>query len=347
MVAKKRQAKKPKSSVKSRLFNSNSKNLFLGIFSTVLLLFVAISLIFGFFTFHPSAQNVGKNFVSYVNSQGAVNASYISAKSFSKDLFESTVLINNRTVPVYLTKDGKYFVQIVFPIGKVNNFPTNTNAPSNNAPSQSQTKIPKNDKPIVDLFVMSYCPYGTQAEKGIIPALEALNGSVNFNLKFVYYSMHTSNGEIPENLNQYCIQKTQPEKLIPYLKCFLGSENGTSCLTKVGINMKQVNSCKNETDKKYNVTYNLNDKASWLNGQFPLFSVDKDLNTKYGVQGSPTLVINGVKANSGRDPQSFLKTICSGFNNQPAACSKQLSSTAYGPGFGYDTAGSSNNAQCG
>lgn len=354
MVAKKKQTKESKKGVKKSIvskkkfsFKLDSKNIFWVIFSMVLLLFIAISLIFGFFGFHSSAQKVGKNFVNYVNSQGSVNATYVSAKSFSKDLFEVIVLIKDKKVPVYITKDGRHFVQIIFPIEKnKSNALANSSSSPTKPSSQTQTNIPKSDKPTVDLFVMSYCPFGTQAEKGIIPALEALNNSVNFNLRFVYYSMHTSNGEIPENLNEYCIQQTQKDKLIPYLKCFLGSENGTSCLDKVGIDMDQLNSCKVKTDKEYNVTYNLKNKASWLNGRFPLFSVDKDLNTKYGVQGSPTLIVNGVKVNSGRDPESFLKEICSAFSTQPDACSKQLSTTAYGPGFGYSTSGSSNNAQC-
>ena len=84
----------------------------------------------------------------------------------------------------------------------------------------SAAEVKKNDKPTVELFVMSHCPYGTQIEKGIIPAIEALGDKVDFNLKFCSYAMHGEQ-ELREELNQYCIQKEQKDKLLPYLKCFL------------------------------------------------------------------------------------------------------------------------------
>jgi hypothetical protein len=41
----------------------------------------------------------------------------------------------------------------------------------------------KTDKPNVDLYVMSYCPFGTQAEKGILQAANTLKWKINFNVK--------------------------------------------------------------------------------------------------------------------------------------------------------------------
>jgi len=62
----------------------------------------------------------------------------------------------------------------------------------------------KTDKPEVELFVMSYCPYGTQMEKGILPAFDTLGDTVDAELKFVDYAMHGEK-EVKENLRQYCI----------------------------------------------------------------------------------------------------------------------------------------------
>ena len=78
----------------------------------------------------------------------------------------------------------------------------------------------KSDKPNVELFVMSHCPFGTQAEKGIIPVVNLLKNKINFSVKFVDYSMH-GKSEIDENTLQYCIQKEESKKYIPYLTCFL------------------------------------------------------------------------------------------------------------------------------
>jgi len=48
-------------------------------------------------------------------------------------------------------------------------------------------------------------------------------------------------------------------------------------------------------------------KSSWLNGNFPKIGIwMQHLNTKYNVGGSPTLIINGVESNAGRDSASFL-----------------------------------------
>ena len=91
---------------------------------------------------------------------------------------------------------------------------------------------------------------------------------------------------------------------------------------------------------------NYNDQTTWLNGRFPKFDVDAALNTKYGVGGSPTLIINGVQSNAGRDSASYLKAICAAFNTAPTECSTTLSSTQPGAGFGYDSVGSAQAAGC-
>ena len=325
---------------KCKLYKGIKKNPWMA--STILLLALVIIFVsLGFIQTHASSKSVGEDFVKYINSQGEVNVSYLSSSSFSPSLYEVNVELQGQKVPVYITKDGKYFVQLVMPLKD------ETKPKPQPAPEQTQTNIPKSDKPKVELFVMSYCPFGTQEEKGIIPALEALNNSIDFKLRFVYYAMHPTQGEVQENLLQYCVQETQPEKLLPYLKCFLEDANNTRCLEATNIDTTSLNTCISQTDKEYNITKNLDDKSSWLNGNYPLFNIDKDLNTKYGVQGSPTLVINGVQASSARDPESFLKTICSAFNNAPEACNTQLSTTSYSAGFGYNVASSGSTAQCG
>ena len=201
----------------------------------------------------------------------------------------------------------------------------------------------KTDKPKVELFVMSYCPFGTQTEKGYLPAVRKLGDKIDAKVKFVNYSMHSSKGEVQENLLQYCIEKEQPKKFNNYLACFLEKGDSKGCLAKNGINKKDLNSCITETDKKYDITKNFKDKKSWLNGVFPRFNINDDLNQKYGVQGSPTLVINGQKMERvGRDANSIFKAICSAFKNPPAECKETLSTETPAPGFGYDNKGGNN-----
>jgi hypothetical protein len=196
---------------------------------------------------------------------------------------------------------------------------------------------------------MSHCPYGTQIEKGLIPAIEALGDKIDFQLKFVYYAMH-GEVEVNEQTTQYCIQKTQKDKLIPYLKCFLADESKSQeCIQELGIDTKVLNECISSTDKEFNIQANLQDTSSYLSGRFPLYDVDKEANEKYQVAGSPTLVINGQQISSGRDSASLLTTICSTFTDEskPSECNTQLSSASPSPGFGFETTDTATTAQCG
>ncbi len=202
----------------------------------------------------------------------------------------------------------------------------------------------KTDKPLVEAFVMSYCPYGTQIEKGLIPVAELLGNKINFSIKFCDYSMHGQK-EVVENLLQVCIQNVDNTHYLPYLSCFLNASDSAGCLKSANVDTAKVNACVAATDAEYNVTADYNDKSKWVSGQFPPFNVYEDLNTKYGVQGSPTFVLNGVVVDGvGRDPESLLTAICGTFKTKPAECSQTLSSTAPSTGFGYtagDTASSS------
>ncbi len=216
------------------------------------------------------------------------------------------------------------------------------NEPRNSAPQpKAVSEENKNEKPYVELFVMSHCPFGTQIEKGIIPVVKALGSNIDFDLKFVDYIMHGKE-EIDEQLAQYCIQENNPDSLIAYLECFLEDSDSPGCLTEVGINQANLADCIQNTDQTYAITDSYEDKSTWASGRYPMFDVHKEENELYGVQGSPTLVVNGVQANaSGRDAQSLLTTICDYFENKPEECNLALSAEAPAPGFGYDSAGSS------
>ncbi|MFH0923208.1 MAG: thioredoxin domain-containing protein, partial [Candidatus Falkowbacteria bacterium] len=209
----------------------------------------------------------------------------------------------------------------------------------------------KNDKPVVEVFVMSHCPYGTQIEKGILPVVEALGDKIDFQLKFCDYAMH-GEVELNEQLRQYCVQQEEPEKLIAYLSCFLKDGKHEPCLTEAGINNTKLQACVLDTDQQYKVTEKFNDKSTWnkdRNGDpaYPTFDVNKTDTNKYGISGSPGLVINGQKIQSNRDPASLLNVICSGFNEAPAECADSLSTATPSAGFGFSATGASSGGGCG
>ena len=242
-------------------------------------------------------------------------------------------------VESYVTKDGTLFFPQAINIDQGALAAPTAN---NEASTPAATVSVKNDKPIVELFIMSYCPYGTQIEKGILPVIETLGDKIDYTLKFVDYAMHDKK-ELDENLVQYCIQKEQPEKLSDYLTCFLDEGDSGGCLDTNSINTKKLNNCVSDTDKEFKVTANYNSKTGWQ-GSYPGFNVDKADNDKYGVGGSPTLVINGSQVSSKRDSASLLTVICSGFNEAPAECNAQLNSQSPTPGFGFDYSANSNAA---
>jgi hypothetical protein len=259
------------------------------------------------------------------------------------DIYSMKLNVGGRIYDSYARKDGS----LLFPSAMDMNQKIDTTT------AQPAENIPKADKPVVELFVMSHCPYGTQAEKGILPAINALGSKVDFQVKFVYYSMHGEK-EVKEELTQYCIRTDQPTKYLKYLACFLNDSAGQgsatasdACIASLGIDKTKLDSCKTAADKQFSVMANFNDKSTWLNGQFPLMNFDKADNDKYKIGGSPTLVINGVQSSAGRDSASYLTAICNAMNTKAPECDTQLSSTTPGSGFGYDSTAAASAAGCG
>ena len=325
------------------------RNIILG--SAVLLVVVAtvlgITLYNSKGNLKPEAARVKvENFVNTYLMQGGSKAT-VSDVTESYGLYKMKVNIgSNQTVETYVSRDGKLFFPQALDIAKTIADATGGAAAKGDQAAATPTNIPKTDKPSIELFVMSYCPYGTQIEKGILPAIAALGKKVDFTIKFNDYSMH-GDKELKENLVQYCIQKEQTSKYATYLSCFLKASDSASCLTSAGIDTSKNDSCVAATDKKFSVMANAASNTDYK-GTYPSFNISKEDNAKYNVGGSPTLIINGTEASSGRDSASLLKTICSAFNEAPAECKAALSSTAPSAGFGEGSAsGGSAAAGCG
>lgn len=310
--------------------------------SFILAILLIISLAVGGFSGRASEEKVGENVISFLKANPDI-ASEVSLVSTARDgdFYVVTLNYQGQNVPVYTTLDGEYLIGN--PV-KLTTEDTETDTPPTNPPA---TGVVKSDKPVVELFVMSHCPFGTQIEKGILPVVEALGDSIDFEVKFVNYAMHGEK-EVTEQVQQYCIQEEQNAKYLDYLQCFLESGESEPCLTQAGVNKAQLASCVSKADKEFDITKNLEDRSSWSNGQFPKFMIHDEDNVRYGVRGSPTLVINGAQVSSSRDSASLLRTICSAFNEAPEACNAQLDSAQPSPGFGFQAlAAGSNTAAAG
>lgn len=284
-----------------------------------------------------------ENFVNtYLMSGGAKVT--VSNVTESYGLYKMTIKIGaEQTVDSYVSKDGKLFFPQALDVAKTMG-DAGGNLNSGDQAEETPVNVPKTSKPEVELFVMTHCPYGTQMEKGILPAIAALGKKVDFEIKFNDYAMHGEK-ELDESLKQYCIQKEQESKYTEYLTCFLKSSDTASCLASTKIDTKKMDSCVAKTDKEYKVKENFKNNVDFK-GSYPSFNVYKEDNAKYNVGGSPTLVINGTEVSAARDSASLLKTICSAFEEAPEECNTVLSSASPAAGFGEGTTGSGSAASC-
>lgn len=229
--------------------------------------------------------------------------------------------------------------------GSLDGSPASTETAAAPAPAQAAQpatppapEVPKQATPDVELFIMSYCPYGLQMQKAYVQAAELLGGKANIETKWVSYAMHGLQ-EIEENTRQYCIQEEQASKYNEYVRCFVETTDTESCQTKAGIDSAKLKSCTDAADAEFGIMDDYNDRENWLSGRFPIYGVDADLNTKYGVRGSPTLVINGQSVSVARSAEAVKQAICNAFTTPPKECETKLNANQEQPSKGPIGAG--------
>ena len=213
----------------------------------------------------------------------------------------------------YISKDGKF----VFPEGYSM---VEAIAESSGNSTANSVEIPKSDKPDVELFVMSFCPYGNQAEDTMLPVYDLLKDKVNWNIHYIVSvnndavtSLH-GQPEVDENEREACVlQESGIGKwwqFVTYVNSNCGS-NGSCWQTaaeNAGLDASAINNCVSSRGLSL-----MTDEAAVANAA--------------GASGSPTLMINGVETNSVYqygNLQAYLDAICSGFNSAPQECSQQL-----------------------
>lgn len=312
---------------------------------------IAVTVIFGCGWYSANQGNdkeIGeekaeKKIVSFVEENMLQPGMKVEVKGVAteNDAYKIVFEVEGEEATFYLSKDG----EVIFPSAvNIAEFEQEKKEVGEKEAQAANVEIPKSPQPKVEAFVMSYCPYGTQVQKGFLSVIEALEDKIDFEFKFVDYAMHGEE-EIEENVRQYCIGKNESGKLLKYLSCFLESEDSATCLKTVGINVSKLASCASVADREFGIDAKLKDKSTWK-GSYPPFDVHKNENETYNVQGSPTIVINGVTVQSKRDPQSLLGTICRAFEDQPEVCQGKLSSSAPAPGFGSGQATTPSDGSC-
>ncbi|MDD9974941.1 MAG: multiheme c-type cytochrome [Candidatus Poribacteria bacterium] len=144
-------------------------------------------------------------------------------------------------------------------------------------------------KPQVELFVMSFCPFGVQAEEELLPFIEKYGEAVDFNLRFIanlveeadsdepkFTSLH-GEVEVIENLRQIAVSQLYPDQFFDFLLCRAKHLESawTRCAEKLGLDIDKVNQeMESERTKR-------------------IFEADIQRSTALGVRASPTLVVDG------------------------------------------------------
>ncbi|MGV8151724.1 MAG: hypothetical protein ACP5OG_01460 [Candidatus Nanoarchaeia archaeon] len=285
--------------------------------STYVLGFVVIVLIVLFFLDNSSAgmsgEEAGKNLASYLDARVGGGVEFISSEALGDSLYQVVVSYQGQDIPVYVTKDGNYFVQGAIPMNE-------TIEPAQGEEETPQ-EIPQSAKPKVELFIWSYCPYGVQAQGPLAEVAKLLGKSADFEA-VPYYDGHGAY-ETQQNKIQLCIQQVAKDKYWSYAEGFV-----KDIYSKCGAS-RDIECDKNESIKLMkSLAIDSTKVMSCVNASGDsLFAEAASKAQKAGVTGSPTLVINGVKANVARNSEAYKAAVCSAFNSAPDACSTTLDSS--------------------
>jgi hypothetical protein len=162
-----------------------------------------------------------------------------------------------------------------------------------------QKKVKGTVKPEVELFVMSFCPPGTEAEKRLIPILREFGDSIQFRLRFLaeeegetFKSLH-GQAEVEEDIRQLVIEKYYPVKLFDYLLCRVKDlkRSWQPCAESVGLDVQRINTIAQSAEGR------------------ELFQQNIRRAIALKISGSPTLLVDGQRLSSSLFAQN-LRTQC-------------------------------------
>ncbi|MBU2589409.1 MAG: hypothetical protein KKB39_01460, partial [Nanoarchaeota archaeon] len=186
-----------------------------------------------------------------------------------------------------------------------------------------------NNKPTVNLFVMSQCPFGVLAENALKPVLDALGDNIDFKLDFIanpsgegFQSLH-GQPEVEEDLRQVCAIKIAPNSYMDYIICQnedIGNAGVTweSCAEKTNINVEALRTCSEESEGK----------------ELLLESIG--LTNLLGISASPSIFVDGEKISVDirlpSAPSAFKSLICAVFDDAPEECDGAIQNIAQNNG---------------
>jgi glutaredoxin len=329
-----------------------------GILAGIIIIAVIISLAVGIFignTFATgttggitvvSPNECGATVISYANANliPASNASTLVSVTDKNGMYQINSRNALRTYGFFATKDcnllfiNPYTLKgnatpMVIVSPKSTSSPTSVSSPK---PTTSPTPIPepvKSSRPSVELFVMSFCPFGVQAENAMEPVVGLLGTKSDIKVHYIatvsgttldsVKSLHGPT-EAKEDVRQLCIAKDYPQKLWPYLMDFdKNCQNST--LRK---DLTALDACSANSARVADIDNQKIETCVSSGEGMALLSADVAIAQNNKVTGSPTIFINGQKYVGQRTADAYKQGICDRFDTPPAECSVNLSAQA-------------------
>lgn len=266
----------------------------------------------------------GEKVIAYINNnlvQPGTSAELVSI-SESRGLYELKSQYQSVEITVFTTRDCTLLFTNTI----------NMSARTGGEQSPQETPAPvKSARPTVDLYVMAFCPYGTQAETVMRPVADLLQSKADIRIRFITTvsgttadSVDSLHGpaEAKEDLQQICISRYYPEKFWAYIEtfneqCYPSWQNATALA-----------SCRKDTFSALSVDGAKIDTCAGGAEGLALLRADEAASAKDDATGSPTLVINGIEYSGSRTPEAYKQAICNSFETAPAECITVLSSAS-------------------
>lgn len=261
---------------------------------------------------------------------------YVINVNETNGLYAFEIMVNGHLIPGYALKNGSMlFLQAV-----------NLDEPVViTTTSKGEFSPQKSSAPDVKLFVMSFCPYGTQAEEFMYPVYNLLKNYTNISIVYIlestqnpssladFSSLHGSK-EVKEDARQLCILGNYGKDAFwDYLMKFK-----SNCYNQQVLSSDQLyENCTESVEKSLNINSTLIQNC--INGQWVINELKKnvEISRNYGVGASPTLIINNSTYYDqyGRSAQTYQKVICSAFLSQPSECGKNVTNVQTAPVSGH------------
>ena len=290
----------------------------------------------GYFSRSASVNQTAGNAIAYINKNLLSEGESITLNGVTEESGVYRVSTHytysggQKDIDAYITRDGKYLFPEYYTISSSSaaTGSAGTATAAQRTPKATCDDIGKSAAPVLEAYVVSYCPYGTQMQRvlaEIVSAAPELTRHIT--VRYIgsvqdgsLISMH-GDTEAKENLRQMCIREEQPDRYWEYVSCFISSTDAAACEKSAGVDSTSLNGCTGDTTRGLKYA-----------------AADSVRSEKFFISGSPTLVLNDAVVSEfdfgGRNAESVKNLLCCGFTTKPGSCSQTLSSDQASAGSG-------------